>query len=214
MSLVFPCNYHLASHIFKCTDLPFLRNTGGNYRPYILCRLHHLGIQRRPKAGITDNPNGISPSRYPAGKAGVIRKHRSKPNHNPHILMPASLNPLTGSLPGNPFGSPCYRGDFPVGSHGIFHYHIGRLIIHIVEKHLIDGSALLFQNPGHHFNSMSLKHLHPFSCNQGVFVHRAHIYLPYSALNNNLRTGRGLSVMTAGLQSHVNFRSPHILPAI
>ena len=104
-----------------------------------------------------------------------------------------------GGLAGDPLGQAGVAGDLAVGSHGVFHGHIGGLVGNVVEKHRVQSVA--------RFPHEVLLHLHPslpqqgcsLAVDQGVGVSGADDHLGDASLQNGLGTGRLTALVAAGL---------------
>ena len=108
-----------------------------------------------------------------------------------------------GGLAGDPLGQPGVAGDLAVGGHGVFHGHIGGLVGNVVEKHRVQGIALVPHEV--------LFHLHPrlpqqgcsLAVDQRIGVPGTDDHSGNASLQNGLGAGGLTALVAAGLQGDI-----------
>jgi hypothetical protein len=162
---------------------------------------------------ITDDPDGITATLYPAGQQRVICQNGSDSHHNAAESVSLPLNMSPGNFPGDPFGSACVCGDFSVHCHGVFHGNEGAFCGDIVEEHLVQRIAFLLQNIFGHIYAVCAQDCNSFSGYQRIRVSGTHDHPVNARVQNRIHAGRLLSVMAARLQCHIHGRSLRIFGA-
>ena len=124
---------------FLINHMPFRIVTAGRYYSRRLPgRRNHPGGRRRPKSGITDNPDGIFPASHTtAGQQRIIRYYGSHTCHNGGVAVTQFLHMMPGRFSRNPFRFPGDGCNFSVHRHGIFHNYKGMLCPDVMKEHFI-----------------------------------------------------------------------------
>ena len=123
---------------------------------------------------ITDDPDGITATLYPAGQQRVICQNGSDSHHNAAESVSLPLNMSPGISPVIHLEAPVYVAIFPSIVMAYFMETKGRFCGDIVEEHLVQRIAFLLQNIFGHIYAVCAQDCNSFSSHQRIRVSRTH----------------------------------------
>ena len=192
---------------FRCQCRLFflVLGTGSHKKGNVLCRLHQFAVQRNLQFAVADDADGIpSIISQPTVQHGVVCQHRADACQNGWIPPPQLVYMMAAVLVGDPLRSSGDGGDFPVGSHGVFHCHIRALRGDVVKERTVKGITFCPKKIFLHLNARCSQDSCPFASYFGIGVTGTDDHFGNACFQKGFCAGRCLAVVTAGFQCDID----------